>query len=111
MQLLIDYDEYLEGIYIRYKQLPAEQEVLKQRHVSPSKNQDEEEPQLKIQDKKQNNTEEFSVVSVKNGGSTSYLLQDLRPNTKYDIFLVPYYKMLQGKPSNARSGKTLEDGV
>lgn len=109
-QLLIDYDEYLEGTYIRYKELPNEIEVIKQRHTSRIEVQSETEKPPKITGGPFNASEEYSVVSARNGGSTSFLLQNLRPNTKYDIFLVPYYKMLQGKPSNAKVGKTIEDG-
>lgn len=109
-QLLTDYDEYLEGTYIRYKELQNEIEVVKQRHTSSIEVQSETEKPIKTSTSSYNTNEEYAVASARNGGSSSYVLQGLKPNAKYDIFLVPYYKMLQGKPSNAKVGKTLEDG-
>lgn len=107
---MTDYDEYLEGTYIRYKELQNEIEVVKQRHTSSIEVQSETEKPIKTSTSSYNTNEEYAVASARNGGSSSFILQGLKPNAKYDIFLVPYYKMLQGKPSNAKVGKTIEDG-
>ncbi|CAN7940842.1 unnamed protein product, partial [Ixodes hexagonus] len=51
----------------------------------------------------------YNMVTVLNGGASSYVLNDLRPYTKYELFLVPFYKSVEGPPSNSRSVQTLED--
>ncbi|CAN8014283.1 unnamed protein product [Ixodes persulcatus] len=52
----------------------------------------------------------YNMVTVLNGGASSYVLNDLRPYAKYEFFLVPFYKSVEGPPSNSRSVQTLEDG-
>ncbi|KFM81093.1 Down syndrome cell adhesion molecule-like protein 1, partial [Stegodyphus mimosarum] len=51
----------------------------------------------------------YSMVTVLNGGASSYVLTDLRKYTKYEFFLVPFYKSVEGPPSNSQSAQTLED--
>lgn len=50
------------------------------------------------------------MVTVLNGGSSSYVLSDLKKFTKYEFFLVPFYKSVEGPPSNSKIAQTLEDG-
>ena len=40
----------------------------------------------------------------------SHTLSDLRPNTKYSIFMLPYHKRIKGTPSNMVTALTQEDG-
>ncbi|CAN7939524.1 unnamed protein product, partial [Ixodes hexagonus] len=54
-------------------------------------------------------SQKYNMVTVLNGGASSYVLNDLRPYTKYEFFLVPFYKSVEGPPSNSRSVQTLED--
>ncbi|CAN7938846.1 unnamed protein product, partial [Ixodes hexagonus] len=54
-------------------------------------------------------SQKYNMVTVLNGGASSYVLSDLRPYTKYEFFLVPFYKSVEGPPSNSRSAQTLED--
>lgn len=51
-----------------------------------------------------------SLMNIDNSGSSSYVLTGLMAYTQYDIFLMPFYKMLLGKPSNLMTGYTDEDG-
>ncbi|XP_029839191.2 roundabout homolog 1 [Ixodes scapularis] len=51
----------------------------------------------------------YNMVTVLSGGASSYVLNDLRPYTKYEFFLVPFYKSVEGPPSNSRIVQTLED--
>ncbi|CAN8014114.1 unnamed protein product, partial [Ixodes persulcatus] len=51
----------------------------------------------------------YNMVTVLNGAASSYVLNDLRPYTKYEFFLVPFYMSVEGPPSNSRSVQTLED--
>lgn len=52
----------------------------------------------------------YNMVTVLNGGSSSYVLSDLKKFTKYEFFLVPFYKSVEGPPSNSKIAQTLEDG-
>ena len=55
-------------------------------------------------------SQKYNMVTVLNGGASSYVLTDLRKYTKYEFFLVPFYKSVEGPPSNSQSAQTLEDG-
>lgn len=44
------------------------------------------------------------------GSVSSCTVNDLRKFTEYEFFIVPFYKTVEGKPSNSRLAKTLEDG-
>ncbi|XP_075749893.1 protein sax-3-like isoform X1 [Rhipicephalus microplus] len=54
-------------------------------------------------------SQKYNMVTVLNDGALSYVLNDLRKFTKYDFFLVPFYRSVEGPPSNSRSVQTLED--
>ncbi|GFU30687.1 roundabout homolog 2 [Nephila pilipes] len=54
-------------------------------------------------------SQKYNMVTVLNGGSTSYILIDLKKFTKYEFFLVPFYKNVEGPPSNSKIAQTLED--
>jgi roundabout, axon guidance receptor 2 len=44
------------------------------------------------------------------GGASACTVADLDKFTEYDFFLVPFYKSIEGRPSNSRHAVTLEDG-
>nr|XP_054926797.1 protein sax-3-like isoform X2 [Dermacentor andersoni] len=54
-------------------------------------------------------SQKYNMVTVLNDGALSYVLNDLRKFTKYEFFLVPFYRSVEGPPSNSRSVQTLED--
>lgn len=54
-------------------------------------------------------SQKYNMVTVLNGGALSYVLNDLKKFTKYEFFLVPFYRSVEGPPSNSRSVQTLED--
>ena len=45
-----------------------------------------------------------------NGGVSSCKINGLQKFTMYEFFIVPFYKTVEGKPSNSRLAQTLEDG-
>lgn len=54
---------------------------------------------------------EYKVISVLHSGDTSaFEINDLMKYTEYEFFLLPFYKDIEGRPSNLRIAKTLEDG-
>lgn len=44
------------------------------------------------------------------GGATACTVAALAAYTEYEFFLVPFYKSVEGKPSNTRRARTLETG-
>lgn len=99
--MLTDYNEYLEGVKIWYNgtslnwRNATEEEItiLNPTHADAVL------------------CSNGSLMNVDNSGSSSYILSGLMPYTQYDIFLMPFYKMLLGKPSNLMTGYTDEDGM
>lgn len=53
--------------------------------------------------------QEYHMVTVLNAGATSYVLSNLKKFTRYEFFLVPFYKTIEGRPSNVKLATTLED--
>ncbi|XP_047521164.1 neural cell adhesion molecule L1-like isoform X2 [Pieris napi] len=90
--VLTDYNEYLEGVKIWYNGTSlnwrnSSEDVIP--HVETCSN--------------------GSLLHVDNSGSSSYVLSGLKAYMQYDVFLMPFYKMLLGKPSNSMTGVTNED--
>lgn len=55
-------------------------------------------------------SQQFNMATVLNTDITSYTLANLREYTKYQVFLVPFFKTVDGQPSNSMEVQTLEDG-
>lgn len=49
------------------------------------------------------------MVTVLNAGATSHVLTSLNKYTRYEFFLVPFFKTIEGRPSNVKLITTLED--
>jgi len=54
-------------------------------------------------------TQEFNEVRVADHSTEHYTVNALRPFTMYQFFVVPYYKDIDGVPSNILSAQTNED--
>ncbi|GIY92239.1 roundabout homolog 2 [Caerostris extrusa] len=54
-------------------------------------------------------SQKYNMITVLNGGSSSYVLNDLKKYNQYEFFLVPFYKNVEGPPSNSKVTQTLED--
>ena len=52
----------------------------------------------------------YDVITLAGGGTRSHTLSDLRPDTQYSIFILPYNKRVKGTPSNMKRVTTKEDG-
>lgn len=53
----------------------------------------------------------YRMLTVLNGGgATTCTFSGLLKYTSYEFFMVPFYKTVDGKPSNTKQGRTLEDG-
>ncbi|KAH8419317.1 hypothetical protein KR222_004805, partial [Zaprionus bogoriensis] len=52
----------------------------------------------------------YRMLTILNGGgASSSTLTGLQQYTLYEFFIVPFYKSVEGKPSNSRLARTLED--
>lgn len=54
----------------------------------------------------------YKMLTVLNAGSgaLSCQINGLKKFTMYEFFIVPFYKAVEGKPSNSRVERTYEDG-
>ncbi|ENN71106.1 hypothetical protein YQE_12039, partial [Dendroctonus ponderosae] len=52
----------------------------------------------------------YSMLTVLHtGASSSFTVNSLSKWTRYEFFLIPFYKAIEGQPSNSRTVRTLED--
>lgn len=52
----------------------------------------------------------YSMLTVLHaGGALGFQVTGLHKYTRYEFFLVPFYRSIEGKPSNSRTTRTLED--
>ncbi|XP_072950046.1 netrin receptor DCC-like [Epargyreus clarus] len=100
--VLTDYNEYLEGVKIWFNgtslnRQHAEELLSQQSNITV----DSLSELMKY--------DNFTMTTVHNSGSSSHVLTGLMPYAQYNIFLMPFYKLLLGKPSNMKTGSTEED--
>lgn len=51
----------------------------------------------------------YNILTVLDVESKSYTVANLKKYTKYEFFISPFYKSVEGQPSNSREAQTLED--
>ncbi|KAF7286749.1 hypothetical protein GWI33_004372 [Rhynchophorus ferrugineus] len=51
----------------------------------------------------------YNILTVLNIETTFYTVTNLKKFTKYEFFISPFYKSVEGQPSNSRMAQTLED--
>uniref|UniRef100_A0A182K663 Roundabout n=1 Tax=Anopheles christyi TaxID=43041 RepID=A0A182K663_9DIPT len=54
-------------------------------------------------------TQTYKTMTVLNAGASTCSVTGLEKYAEYEFFIVPFYKSIEGKPSNYRIAKTLED--
>lgn len=53
----------------------------------------------------------YKMLTVLNGGgATACTIGGLNKFSEYEFFLLPFYKTVEGRPSNGKQAKTMEDG-
>ncbi|XP_013174127.1 PREDICTED: protein sax-3-like [Papilio xuthus] len=95
--VLTDYNEYLEGVKIWYNGTSLNWRNSSSDDVTMNSSQSD------------TSCSNGSLTNVDNSGSSSYVLSGLASYTQYDVFVMPFYKTLLGKPSNSMTGYTDED--
>lgn len=83
--------EYIEGFYIRYRIIDPKNLSIDHEHTDNI-----------MGDSK------YNMVTVYNVGTSTYIINNLPKYTTFEFFLVPFYKSIDGKPSNSRVVRTLE---
>lgn len=97
--VMTDYNEYLEGVKIWYNGTSINwRNASVEDVVTLNSNMDSD---LCF--------ENGTLTTVHNSGSSSHVLTGLMPYTQYEVFLMPFYKTLLGKPSNLMTGNTDDD--
>ncbi|KOB78706.1 Roundabout, isoform B, partial [Operophtera brumata] len=99
--VLTDYNEYLEGVKIWFNGTSINRRAFNLQTVQQTN------VSFSIKDFRK--YENFTMTTVHNSGSSSHVLTGLLPYAQYDVFLMPFYKLLLGKPSNLKTGFTEED--
>ena len=96
----------VEGLYIRLHH------IARARDDDSDSSQNDVTASLTVPDRILKGEGNSSVVTVLNAGpgASSYALQDLYYFRKYTVFLVPFHKSHEGKPSNSRTFVTPEAG-
>ena len=52
----------------------------------------------------------FRSLSIHSSGGGSYIVAGLRKFARYQLFVVPFFQTVYGRPSNSRTVRTLQDG-
>ncbi|XP_055545499.1 protein sax-3-like [Wyeomyia smithii] len=50
-----------------------------------------------------------TLTVLHGGGASACTINGLEKYTEYEFFLVPFYKTIEGRPSNSRTARTMED--
>ncbi|XP_055535063.1 roundabout homolog 2-like isoform X2 [Wyeomyia smithii] len=54
-------------------------------------------------------SQKYSMLTIPNNAAETHLITGLNKFTRYEFFLTPYFKNVEGQPSNSKMVQTLED--
>ena len=52
----------------------------------------------------------LNTITISGSGTKSHVLTNLKPNTEYSVFIIPYSDNLLSRPASLRYFKTKTDG-
>lgn len=55
------------------------------------------------------NSQKFNIMTIMTPSAETHLVANLKKYTKYEFFIAPFYKTVEGQPSNSKIVQTLED--
>lgn len=55
-------------------------------------------------------SQKYNIITVMNPAAQSHIVANLKKFTKYEFFIAPFYKTVEGQPSNSKVAQTFEDG-
>ena len=73
-------NDYVEGLYVRYRNLSAGADA-----------------------------QSYSMLTIPMNPSETYVITGLEKFTRYEFFLTPYFKTVEGQPTSSKVVQTLED--
>lgn len=56
-------------------------------------------------------SQKYNILTVMNPLAKQYTVANLKKFTKYEFFLSPFYRSVEGQPSNSKLVQTFEDGT
>lgn len=56
-------------------------------------------------------SQKYNILTVLNPLTKHYAVSNLKKFTKYEFFLAPFYRSVEGQPSNSKLIQTFEDGT
>jgi hypothetical protein len=97
----------IEGYYVRYRQVEQSpiNDVVR---TTPSPLLD---PFAVLSESTSGHTQHYHMLTVlsSQAPTNSYVLQQLQEYTQYEFFVVPFFRSVDGPPSNCRHARTLAD--
>ena len=55
-------------------------------------------------------SQNYNLITVMDHLTETHLVTNLKKFTKYEFFISPFYRSVEGQPSNSKIVQTLEDG-
>lgn len=55
-------------------------------------------------------SQKYNIITIMNPAAQSHIVANLKKYTKYEFFVAPFYKTVEGQPSNSKVVQTFEDG-
>lgn len=55
-------------------------------------------------------SQNYNIMTVMSPTSQNYIVGNLKKFTKYEFFVAPFYRSVEGQPSNSKIVQTFEDG-
>lgn len=55
-------------------------------------------------------SQKYNIMTVMSPTSQTHIVGNLRKHTKYEFFIAPFYRSVEGQPSNSKIVQTFEDG-
>lgn len=55
-------------------------------------------------------SQKYNIMTVMSPTSQNYVVGNLKKFTKYEFFIAPFYRTVEGQPSNSKIVQTFEDG-
>lgn len=55
-------------------------------------------------------SQKYNIMTVMSPTSQTHIVGNLKKHTKYEFFIAPFYRSVEGQPSNSKIVQTFEDG-
>lgn len=55
-------------------------------------------------------SQKYNMLTVMNPAAEVHVVTNLKKFTKYEFFVAPFYRSVEGQPSNSKIVQTMEDG-